>query len=81
MRWWEQAKLHKGPSPRHGGRFYSIPLLIGLAIIAAKTPNLAGAPFAVVMTADSLSLVLMITAVLVLAVPAMRRAGSGPSAE
>ncbi|GAA3788938.1 hypothetical protein [Streptomyces chiangmaiensis] len=81
FRWWERAKIRKGASPRQGMRFYSIPLLIGLGMIVGKTPHLVGAPFAVVMTADSLSVVLTVTAALVLVVQATRRAGSGPSAE
>lgn len=82
-RWWEQAKIRKGASPRQGVRFYSIwlPLLMGLGMLIAKVPHMVGAPFAVVMIADSLNVVLAVTAVLVLAVQARHRAGSGPSVE
>ncbi|GAX55853.1 hypothetical protein AQJ27_30895 [Streptomyces olivochromogenes] len=82
-RWWEQAKIRKGASPRQGVRFYSIwfPLLMGLGMLVAKVPHMVGAPFAVVMVADSLNVVLVVTAALVLVVQARRRAGSGPSAE
>jgi hypothetical protein len=74
-RWWEQAKIRKGASPRQGLRLYLIPVLIGLGMIVGKTPHLVGAPFAVVMTADSLSLALMVAAALVLVAPATRRVG------
>jgi hypothetical protein len=82
-RWWEQAKIRKGASPRQGVRFVSIwlPLLMGLGMIIAKVPHMVGAPFAVVMIADSLNGVLAVTAVLVLVVQLRRRAGSGPSAQ
>lgn len=82
-RWWERAKIRKGASPRQGVRFYSIwlPLLMGLGMLVAKVPHMVGAPFAVVMIADSLNVVLAVMAVLVLAVQARHRAGSGPSAE
>ncbi|MFJ5532581.1 hypothetical protein [Streptomyces sp. NPDC093261] len=80
-RWWEQAKVRKGASPRQGVRLYLFSLLIGLGMIVAKSPHLVGAPFAVVMTADSLSLVLGVAAALVLVVPARRQVGSGPFAE
>lgn len=82
-RWWEQAKIRKGASPRQGMHFYSIwiPLLMGLGMIVAKVPHMVGAPFAVVMIADSLNVVLAVTTALVLAVKARHRAGSGPSAE
>jgi hypothetical protein len=78
---WEQAKIRKGASPRQGVRLYLIPLLMGLGMIVGQSPHLVGAPFAVVMTADALSLVLGVAAVLVLVVPATRTVGSGPSAE
>lgn len=78
---WEQAKIRKGASPRQGVRMYLFLLLIGLGMIVGKSPHLVGAPFAVVMTADSLSLVLVVAAALVLVVSAKRQVGSGPSAE
>ncbi|MEU4034324.1 hypothetical protein [Streptomyces collinus] len=78
---WEQAKIREGASPRQGVRLHLIPLLIGLGMIAGKSPHLVGAPFGVVMTADSLSLVLGVAAALVLVVPAKRHVGSGPSGE
>ncbi|MER5661755.1 hypothetical protein [Streptomyces mirabilis] len=64
-------------------RFYSMwfPLLMGLGMLVAKVPHMVGASFAVVMIADSLNVVLVVTAALVLVVQARRRAGSGPSAE
>lgn len=80
---WQQAKIRKGASPRHGAPFISmwLPLLLGLGLIAAKVPKLAGAPFAVVMIADSLNVVLAVTAAVVMVLQAARRAGSGPSAD
>lgn len=80
-RWWVQTKIRKGASPSQGVRLYLIPLLIGFGMIVGKLPHLVGAPFAVVMTADSLSLVLGVAAALVLVVPAKRQVGSGPSTE
>ncbi len=80
FRWWEHATVRKGASPRQGVRFSSFPLLMGLGLIAAKGPHLVGAPFAVVMTGDSFSVLLTVTAALVLALQVRRRAGSGPSA-
>ncbi|MDH6451832.1 hypothetical protein M2156_003831 [Streptomyces sp. SAI-149] len=82
-RWWERAKIRKGARPRQDMRFYSIwmPLLMGLGMIVAKVPHMAGAPFAIVMAADTLNLVLAVTTALVLAVQGRRRVGSGPSAE
>ncbi|MFD9508429.1 hypothetical protein [Streptomyces mirabilis] len=50
-------------------------------MLVAKVPHMVGASFAVVMIADSLNVVLVVTAALVLVVQARRRAGSGPSAE
>lgn len=78
---WERAKVRRGASPRRGLRLSLFLLLIGLGMIVGKSPHLLGAPFAVVMTADSLSLVLVVAAALVLVVSAKRQAGSGPSAE
>ncbi|WP_328747499.1 hypothetical protein OHT57_18340 [Streptomyces sp. NBC_00285] len=82
-RWWERAHVRKGTRSRQGMRFYAIwmPLLIGLGMIVAKVPHMVGAPFAIVMAADTLILVLAVTTALVLAVQVRRRAGSGPSAE
>ncbi|MFF3512484.1 hypothetical protein [Streptomyces sp. NPDC002573] len=77
---WAQAKIREGASPRQGVRFYGFPLLMGLGLILGRAPRLLGAPFAVVMTTDSLSLVLVVTAALVLLVTGRRRTGSGPSA-
>jgi hypothetical protein len=54
---------------------------MGLGMLVAKVPHMVGAPFAVVMIADSLNVVLMVTAVLALTVQARHQAGSGPSAE
>ncbi|KQV95397.1 hypothetical protein ASD08_13190 [Streptomyces sp. Root369] len=82
-RWWERAKIGKGARPRQGMRFYSIwmPLLMGLGMLVAKVPHMVGAPFAVVMAADTLNLVLVVTTALVLAVQVRNRARSGPPAE
>ncbi|MFF0095689.1 hypothetical protein ACFYSF_38030 [Streptomyces canus] len=82
-RWWEQTKIRKGARPRQGMRSFSIwmPLLMGLGMIVAKVPHMLGAPFAVVMAADTLNLVLVVTTALVLFVQVRHRAGSGPSAE
>ena len=82
-RWWERADIRQGARARQGMRFYAIwmPLLIGLGMIVAKVPHLVGAPFVIVMTADTLVLVLAVTTALVLAVQVRRRARSGPSAE
>ncbi|MGI5513027.1 hypothetical protein [Streptomyces sp. CA-106131] len=80
FRWWEQAKIRKGVSPRQSVH-YSFPLLIGLGMIVGKTPHLLGASFAVLRTADSLSAVLTVTAAVGLLVQAARRAGSGRGAQ
>ncbi|MEU0422099.1 hypothetical protein ABZ235_00575 [Streptomyces canus] len=80
---WERAQIRKGARPRQGMRFYSIwmPLLMGLGMIVAKVPHMVGAPFALVMAADTLNLVLVVTTALALAVQVRHRASSGPSAE
>jgi hypothetical protein len=80
-RWWERRQIREGASSRQGVRLYLFPLLIGPGMVGGRLPRLVGASFAVVMTADSLSFVLVVAAVLVLVVPAMRRVGSGPPAE
>jgi hypothetical protein len=82
-RWWEQAKMRKGARRRQGMRFYStwMPLLMGLGMLIAKVPHMVGAPFAIVMAADTLNVVLVVTTALVLAVQVRHRARSGPSAE
>lgn len=79
-RWWEQAKIRKGASRNQGMRFYWawFPLLMGTGMVIAKLPHLLGAPFAVLMIADALNGVLVITG-LVLALRAERRAVSGTS--
>ncbi|MER7565789.1 hypothetical protein ACGFWE_30375 [Streptomyces sp. NPDC048523] len=80
-RWWVQTKIRQGASLRQEVRLSLIPLLIGLGLVVGKSPSLVGAPFAVVMTADSMSFVLMVAATLISVVAATRRGGSGRSAE
>ncbi|MEU3783641.1 hypothetical protein [Streptomyces sp900129855] len=83
FRRWDQAKMRKGTSPRQGAPFHSrwLPLLLGLGLIVGKVPKMMGAPFAVVMIADSVNGVLAFTAVVGMVVQAARWAGSRPSAE
>ena len=72
-RWWERAKGHKGAGPGQGTRFFWawLPLLMGLGMIAANLPALLHASHAVVMTMDTLNLVLAVTT-MVLALRAAR---------
>ncbi|WP_406456747.1 hypothetical protein OH768_23850 [Streptomyces sp. NBC_01622] len=64
-RWWERAKALKGAGPVRGTRFFWawLPLLLGLGMIASNLPALLHASHAVVMTMDTLNLVLAVTTV------------------
>ncbi|MEW2050146.1 hypothetical protein ACIBAH_00370 [Streptomyces sp. NPDC051445] len=65
---WERAAIRNGARPRRGTRFVStwLPLLLGLGLIVTKGSELVGAPFAVVMIADSLNVVLAVTAAVIM---------------
>ncbi|MFB0617532.1 hypothetical protein [Streptomyces sp. AGS-58] len=83
FRRWEQAKIRKGARPRQGVPFHSrwLPLLLGLGMIVGKVPKMLGAPFAIVMIADSVNGVLAFTAVVGVVLQAARRVDSRPSTE
>ncbi|MER6563205.1 hypothetical protein ABT300_36855 [Streptomyces sp. NPDC001027] len=83
MRRWEQANTRKEASRRQGMPFHSrwLPLLLGVGLIVGKVPKMVGAPFSIVMIADSVNGVLAFTAVVGMVVQAARRVHSRPSAE
>jgi len=64
-RWWERAEARKGAGPVRGARFFWawLPLLLGLGMIGGNLPRLLHASYAVVMTMDTLNLVLAVTTV------------------
>ncbi|MEV0741102.1 hypothetical protein AB0I51_35365 [Streptomyces sp. NPDC050549] len=64
-RWWERVKARKGAGPVRGTRFFWawLPLLLGLGMIGGNLPRLLHASHSVVMTMDTLNLVLAVTTV------------------
>ncbi|SEE15077.1 hypothetical protein SAMN05216489_05666 [Streptomyces sp. 3213] len=64
-RWWERGKVRRGAGPVRGTRFLWVwfPLLLGVGMIGGNLPRLLHAPYAVVMTVDTLNLVLAVTTV------------------
>ncbi|MCT9008222.1 hypothetical protein [Streptomyces rhizosphaerihabitans] len=75
IRWWERFRTPKGESPDQDTRrsWVWLPLLMGLAMIAARLPGLVHAPHPVVELVDALTLVIAVTG-LVIAVRSARHA-------
>lgn len=71
LRWWERVRVRQGGQLGRGARFYWawLPLLLGVGMLLSRLPHLLGAPHDIVMTCDSLNLVLSV-AVIVLALRA-----------
>ena len=62
-RWWERARGDRGAGPDQGTWFIRawLPLLLGLGMLGARVPALLHASHTVVMTMDTLNLVLVAT--------------------